>query len=60
MIDHFTNIILKIKFIKFFKEFNLWFKNIFYLIDDIVAEKAWMDAKSNFQEASQENENITY
>ncbi|MGB8815740.1 MAG: ribonuclease III [Minisyncoccia bacterium] len=33
--------------------------NIFHLIDNIVAEKAWMDAKSNFQEASQENENIT-
>ncbi len=34
-------------------------KNIFHLIDNIVAEKAWMDAKSNFQEAAQENENIT-
>ena len=33
--------------------------NIFHLIDNIVAEKAWMDAKSNFQEAAQENENIT-
>jgi ribonuclease-3 len=34
-------------------------KNIFHLIDNIVAEKAWMDAKSNFQEAAQENENVT-
>src|ERR1035437_3441753 len=34
-------------------------KNIFHLIDDIVSDKAWMDAKSNFQEAAQENENTT-
>ncbi len=34
-------------------------KNIFYLIDDIVSANTWMDAKSNFQEASQENESIT-
>lgn len=34
-------------------------KNIFHLIDDIVSDKAWMDAKSNFQEAAQENESTT-
>lgn len=33
--------------------------NVFTLIDKIVEDKTWLDAKSKFQEESQENENIT-
>ena len=34
-------------------------KNLFYLIDKIVADKSWIDAKSKFQEKSQEKESTT-
>ena len=34
-------------------------KNLFHLIDKIVAEKSWIDAKSKFQEKSQEKESLT-
>ena len=33
--------------------------NLFHLIDKIVAEKSWIDAKSKFQEKAQEEENLT-
>ena len=34
-------------------------KNLFHLIDKIVAEKSWIDAKSKFQEKAQEKESLT-
>lgn len=34
-------------------------KNLFHLIDKIVKEKSWIDAKSKFQEKAQENESVT-
>ncbi len=34
-------------------------KNIFHLIDKIVEEKTWIDAKSKFQEKAQEKESTT-
>ncbi|MDQ3014393.1 MAG: ribonuclease III [bacterium] len=34
-------------------------KQIFHLIDEIVEKGLWMDAKSKFQEASQEKEGVT-
>ena len=34
-------------------------KNIFVLIDKIVADKSWVDAKSLFQEKAQENDGVT-
>jgi len=34
-------------------------KNLFHLIDKIVADKSWIDAKSKFQEKSQEKESQT-
>lgn len=34
-------------------------KHILYLIDDIVAKKAWVDAKSAFQEKAQEIDGVT-
>ncbi len=34
-------------------------KNIFHLVEKIVEEKSWLDAKSKFQEQAQENEGIT-
>lgn len=34
-------------------------RNIFNLIEKIVEEKTWIDAKSKFQEQAQENESIT-
>lgn len=34
-------------------------ENIFSLIEKIVEEKTWLDAKSKFQEKAQENESIT-
>lgn len=34
-------------------------KNLFYLIEKIVEEKTWIDAKSKFQEKAQEKENLT-
>ena len=34
-------------------------KNLFHLIDKIVADKSWIDAKSNFQEKAQEKEGLT-
>lgn len=34
-------------------------KNISHLIEEIVEKEAWMDAKSKFQEKSQEFENVT-
>lgn len=33
--------------------------NIFNLIEKIIKEKAWIDAKSKFQEQAQEHENVT-
>jgi ribonuclease-3 len=34
-------------------------KNLFHLIDRIVADKSWIDAKSKFQEKAQEKESLT-
>lgn len=34
-------------------------KNLFHLIDKIVADKSWIDAKSKFQEKAQEKESTT-
>lgn len=34
-------------------------KNLFHLIDKIVEEKSWIDAKSRFQEKAQEKESFT-
>jgi ribonuclease III len=34
-------------------------KNLFHLIDVIIAEKSWIDAKSKFQEKAQEKEGMT-
>jgi ribonuclease-3 len=34
-------------------------KNIFHLIDKIIEEKSWIDAKSKFQEKAQEKESTT-
>lgn len=34
-------------------------KNLFHLIDKIVADKSWIDAKSKFQEKAQEKESLT-
>jgi len=34
-------------------------QNIFHLIDKIIDEKSWIDAKSKFQERSQEKESLT-
>jgi ribonuclease-3 len=34
-------------------------KNLFHLIDKIVADKTWIDAKSKFQEKAQEKESLT-
>lgn len=34
-------------------------KNIFHLIDKIIEEKSWIDAKSKFQEKAQEKESLT-
>ncbi len=34
-------------------------KNLFYLIEKIVEEKTWIDAKSKFQEKAQEKESLT-
>jgi ribonuclease III len=34
-------------------------KNLFHLIDVIIAEKSWIDAKSKFQEKAQEKESMT-
>jgi ribonuclease III len=34
-------------------------RNLFHLIDTIVAEKSWIDAKSKFQEKAQEKEGMT-
>jgi ribonuclease-3 len=34
-------------------------KNLFHLIDKIVEEKSWIDAKSKFQEKAQEKESLT-
>jgi len=34
-------------------------KNLFHLIDKIVADKSWIDAKSKFQEKAQEKEGTT-
>lgn len=34
-------------------------RHIFYLIDQIVSEEGWMDAKSKFQEEAQEDKGIT-
>jgi ribonuclease-3 len=34
-------------------------RNLFHLIDNIVAEKSWIDAKSKFQEKAQEKEGMT-
>lgn len=34
-------------------------KNLFHLIDKIVQDKSWIDAKSKFQEAAQEKEGLT-
>jgi ribonuclease III len=34
-------------------------KNLFYLIEKIVEEKTWIDAKSKFQEKAQEKEGLT-
>ena len=34
-------------------------KNLFYLIEKIVADKSWLDAKSKFQEKAQEKEGLT-
>jgi ribonuclease-3 len=34
-------------------------KNIFHLIDKIIEDKSWIDAKSKFQERSQEKESTT-
>ncbi len=34
-------------------------KHILYLTDDIVSKKTWLDAKSYFQEASQDKEGVT-
>ena len=34
-------------------------KNLFHLIDKIVADKSWIDAKSKFQEKAQEKESMT-
>ena len=34
-------------------------KNLFHLIDRIVQEKTWIDAKSLFQEKAQEKESLT-
>jgi len=34
-------------------------KNLFHLIERIVAEKSWIDAKSKFQEQAQEKEGLT-
>ena len=34
-------------------------KNLFHLIDKIVEEKTWIDAKSKFQEKAQEKESTT-
>jgi len=34
-------------------------KNVLYLIDDIVEKKAWIDAKSLFQEKAQEVDGVT-
>ena len=34
-------------------------KNIFYLIDKIIEDKSWIDAKSKFQEKAQEMESVT-
>jgi ribonuclease-3 len=34
-------------------------KNLFHLIDVIIAEKSWIDAKSKFQEKAQEKEGLT-
>jgi ribonuclease-3 len=33
--------------------------NLFHLIEKIVAEKSWIDAKSKFQEKAQEKESLT-
>ena len=34
-------------------------KNLFHLIDKIIEDKSWIDAKSKFQEKAQENEGTT-